>query len=82
MHYVYLLRSQKDGRFYIGSTGNLKERFDQHNQDQSVATKHRGPWELLYYEAFPTKALAEMRERKLKQYGRGLVELKKRLGFS
>jgi predicted GIY-YIG superfamily endonuclease len=47
----------------------------------SIATKAYIPWELVYYEAFPIKALALERERKLKHHGRGLLELKKRLGF-
>lgn len=81
MYYVYLLRSKKTGTFYIGSTADLKRRFHQHNQGMNTSTKSGVPWELVYYEAFTTKALAQERERKLKRYGRGLVELKKRLGF-
>ena len=81
MHYVYLLRSKKNGSFYIGSTADLQKRFKQHNQGHSSATKTGTPWQLVYYEAFLTKALAQERERKLKRYGRGLVELKKRVGF-
>jgi putative endonuclease len=80
MHYVYLLRN-RTGQVYIGSSADLKRRFYQHNHGQSLATKAGIPWELIYYEAFPTKALALQRELKLKHYGRGLVELKKRLGF-
>lgn len=81
MYYVYLLRSQRNKKFYIGSTANLKQRFYQHNNSQNTSTKSGTPWELIYYEAFLTKAFALERERKLKHYGRGLVELKKRLGF-
>ncbi|MEX0749079.1 MAG: GIY-YIG nuclease family protein [Candidatus Saccharimonadales bacterium] len=75
------MQSQKDESFYIGSTADLKQRFKQHNLGRSKATKSGIPWELVYYEAFPSKALALERERELKRYGRGLVELKKRLGF-
>lgn len=81
MYYLYLLKSQKTGNFYIGSTANLPQRFYQHNHGHSLATKAGAPWKLIYYEAFTTEALAKERERKLKHYGRGLVELKKRLGF-
>ncbi len=81
MHYVYLLKSDKTGQFYIGAPGNLKKRFYQHNDSQSTTTKYGVPWRLIYYEAFPAKALALERERKLKRYGKGLAELKKRLGF-
>ena len=81
MYYVYLLRSDKTGKFYIGSTEDLQKRFHRHNRGTDLATKAGAPWKLVYYEAFPTKTLALRRERKLKHYGRGLVELKKRLGF-
>lgn len=81
MHYVYLLNSKKTGEFYIGSTSNLKNRFYQHNDSQNTSTKYGVPWTLIYYEAFPTKAAALERERKLKTYGKGLSELKKRVGF-
>ena len=81
MYYVYLLRSQKTGNFYIGSTADLKKRFYQHNHGQTSTTRGDNTWKLVYYEAFPAKTLALERERKLKHYGRGLVELKKRLGF-
>ncbi|MEK7095940.1 MAG: GIY-YIG nuclease family protein [Patescibacteria group bacterium] len=81
MHYVYLLRSNKTSEFYIGSTADLVKRFYQHNDSQNTSTKYGVPWTLVYYEAFPTKATALERERKLKRYGKGLVELKKRLGF-
>lgn len=81
MHYVYLLHSKKTKQFYIGSTNNLKKRFYQHNDSQNTSTKYGVPWTLAYYEAFPTKAAALEREYKLKRYGKGLSELKKRLGF-
>lgn len=81
MHYVYLLHSDKTGTFYVGSTSDLRQRLYQHNQGRNISTKYGAPWKVLYYEAFPAKALAQERERKLKHHGRGLVELKKRLGF-
>lgn len=81
MHYVYLLSSDKLGKFYIGHTSDLKERFYQHNKGRNASTKAGVPWELIYYEAFQTKTLAIKRESNLKRYGRGLVELKKRIGF-
>ena len=81
MYYVYLLKSKRNGEYYIGSTDNLKRRFYQHNKGLNKSTKRYLPWQLVYYEAFPAKVLAEKREQKLKRYGKGLVELKKRLGL-
>ncbi|MDE1919188.1 MAG: GIY-YIG nuclease family protein [Patescibacteria group bacterium] len=64
MHYVYVLRGPK--QFYIGSTGDLKRRFEEHRDGRSLATKSRGPWRLVYYEASLSKKDALARERYLK----------------
>ena len=63
MFYTYVLRSEKTGRRYFGSTENLASRFEQHNRAQSLATKHGAPWLLIYHEEFPTRAEAVRRER-------------------
>ena len=79
MYYVYILRSLKDSRFYIGSTHDLKKRFAQHNHGEAGYTQKYMPWELIYYEAYTRRNLAENRERKLKNHGKGFTELKKRI---
>jgi len=61
-HYVYVLRSLKDGLFYIGYSDDLKTRVKDHNAGKSVSTKNRRPLELIFYEAFPSKADALRRE--------------------
>ena len=81
MYYVYLLKSDKTQKLYIGSTPDLRRRVDEHNAGKSQSTKSGIPWQVLYYEAFPAKRLALERERKLKRYGRGIVALKQRLGL-
>ena len=80
MYYVYLLRNAKNV-FYVGSTSDLKTRFYQHNQGKSVSTRDGAPWTLVYYEAYETKQYALIREMKLKHHGKGLSDLKRRLGF-
>jgi putative endonuclease len=66
MHYVYVLRSTLDDGFYIGYSANLRKRFDQHSRGDSLATLHRGPWKLIYYEAYLEQSDALGRERYLK----------------
>src|SRR5436190_15478880 len=66
MHYVYVLRSGKDGGFYIGYSANLRKRFSEHVQGDSFATSYRGPWKLIYYEAYLERDDALGRERYLK----------------
>ena len=52
MFYVYLLHSTKDNGFYIGFSTDLKRRLSEHTRGASFATKSRGPWKLIYYEAY------------------------------
>jgi putative endonuclease len=66
MHYVYVLHSVRDHGFYIGYSTNLRKRFEQHSQGYSLATSYRGPWKLIYYEAYLEQAGALGRERYLK----------------
>ncbi|MGH8632584.1 MAG: GIY-YIG nuclease family protein [Burkholderiales bacterium] len=78
MHYTYVLSSEKDGRFYIGATGDLRNRLKQHTQGRVSATAYRRPLQLAYYEACHSPDDAYRRERYLKS-GRGGRYLKQRL---
>ncbi|NTV40795.1 MAG: GIY-YIG nuclease family protein [Candidatus Moranbacteria bacterium] len=53
-YYVYVLLSKKDGEFYIGFTENLKQRFEQHNNGESPATKCRRSFEIIFGLIFST----------------------------
>ena len=66
MFYVYLLHSARDDGFYIGFSTDLKRRLSQHTRGASFATKSRGPWKLIYYEAYTEREDAEGREKFLK----------------
>ena len=55
MYYVYVLRSKRDGKLYIGKTRDLRIRFRQHQSGVVIATRNRRPMELLYYEGFTNK---------------------------
>jgi len=78
MYYTYVLQSLKDKDFYTGFTGNLKLRFDQHNQGVVESTKDRKPFKLIYYEACLDKKDATKREKYLKTY-HGKFFLKRRI---
>jgi putative endonuclease len=69
MHYVYVLRSVTDDGFCIGYSANLRERFKQHLQRNSLATAYRGRWKLIYYEAYVEQSDALGREKYLKSGG-------------
>ena len=78
MYYVYLLRSDKDGNFYTGSTDDLKRRIAEHEAGYVKSTVSRKPLKLIYYEACLNEEDARMRERYLKS-GTGKKYLRNRL---
>jgi putative endonuclease len=78
MYYVYILSSEKSGRWYTGYTNNLRKRLNQDNLGQSNWTKSGIPWRLIYYEACLDEDDAQARELYLKT-GAGKKYLKNRL---
>jgi putative endonuclease len=74
MFYVYVLRSGKTGRRYIGSCKDLDDRLGRHNRGESNATKHGVPWTLIHSEQFETRSEALCKEQYFKT-GRGRDEL-------
>ncbi len=78
-YYVYVLRSRRSGTLYFGCTSDLSTRIVKHKRGDSLATKGRGPWELIYYEAYRYREAAFSREKSLKQFGGAYRQLKRRL---
>src|SRR3989344_4371571 len=74
LFYVYVLKSIKDGKYYIGYTGNLRKRLEEHKMGKSKSTKHRGEFELISYEACKDELDAKFGAPKLKVWGKKLRE--------
>jgi len=71
MYYTYVLKSDKDNKFYTGYTNNLKLRFELHQKGKVESTKNRRPLKLIYYEACLDQQDATHREKYLKtHYGK------------
>jgi putative endonuclease len=66
--HLYIIQSEISRRYYVGQTQNLQARLAQHNSDRSKSSKHRGPWTLVYSEAYSTRAEAMKRERQIKSW--------------
>lgn len=66
MYYVYVLQSCVDSELYVGFTGNLKKRVNEHNSGYVQSTKPRRPFTLIFYEAYIDKFDALRREKYLK----------------
>lgn len=71
MYCVYILKSLKDGKFYIDQTNDLERRIQEHNEGRNPSVKGRGPFKLVYKEEFPDRSLAIRREREIKSYKGG-----------
>ena len=68
-YHVYILWSASIGRYYVGSTSNLAERFLQHNRGQSKFTSKGKPWILLWNQKCFDKTEALRLENKIKKRG-------------
>ena len=66
MAFVYILKSFRDCKFYIGSTTNLKERLKHHIGGFTPSTKRFGVVELVFFQEYDTLKEARAIERKLK----------------
>ncbi len=75
MFYTYVLISEKDNKYYIGWTNNLKQRIYKHRSGKVRATKGHLPVQLVYYEACQNKEKAIKREKYFKTgFGRRFLK--------
>jgi predicted GIY-YIG superfamily endonuclease len=65
---VYILQSECSKRFYIGCGEQPEVRLAEHQRGQTISTRGRGPWTLVYQERFDTLAEARRREHQLKSW--------------
>ena len=79
MYFVYVMRSLTTERLYLGWTTDLRRRLCQHNGGASRATRGRGPYELVYCEAYRHREEALAREQSLKKHPNVWKQLKTRL---
>lgn len=79
MYYVYILTSIKYGKYYTGYTKDLNRRLVEHNNNNTLSLRNRGPYKIIYFEEFATLKAAKKRELKIKSY-KGGHAFKKLLG--
>ena len=80
MYFVYILKSLKVLRYYIGSSENVDRRLSDHNSGKVKSTKAYRPWKVVYLETFNIKSDALKREKQIKSYKSGNA-FKKLLGL-
>jgi putative endonuclease len=75
---VYVIESTETDYYYIGQTNDLSRRVSRHNENNVTSTKGRGPFEIVYTEAYDTRSGAIQREKELKS-GQGREWLKEHI---
>jgi putative endonuclease len=65
-YYVYVLQSDRDRKFYVGYTNNIKRRLEEHNKGLVGCTERRYPMRLIYWEGCLNQQDATRREKYLK----------------
>jgi len=78
MYFVYVIRSEIVGYFYIGFTEEPAARLKAHNKGNDISTRAGRPWEIIYLEGYLHKSDALHREKFLKS-GSGYRYLRKQL---
>ena len=74
MEFVYVLRSEKDGKLYIGLTNDVTRRLEEHNAGRVSSTKGRRPMKIIFVEEYLEGKQAAEREKFLKSgQGRKLL---------
>ncbi len=66
---VYILQSEKTGRYYVGHSEEVEKRLRQHNAGESASTRHGVPWRLIYREVCKSRSDAIRRETQIKKRG-------------
>lgn len=71
MYYVYILRSKKTGKHYVGYTRNLDERLKYHNSGRTKSLIKHIPLEVVMTEEYKFYKDARKREVQIKKYKSG-----------
>lgn len=78
MWYVYVLSSKKSDWRYVGYTGDLMQRIEDHNKGRNQSTRPYAPFDLEAYIAVQTEEKARQLEKYFKT-GSGRAVLYKRI---
>jgi putative endonuclease len=72
-HFVYILQSQKDNKYYIGESSDVAARLLYHNSGKQRSTKNRIPFHIVLIEEFETRTEALIREKQIKSWKGGVA---------
>ena len=65
---LFILKSRKFNKYYIGSSQNPRLRLSYHNSVEKGFTSRYRPWDIVYEKEFNSKQQAQVIERKIKKW--------------
>ena len=68
---VYILQSERTGRYYAGQTQDLARRIIEHNSGENASTRGGAPWKIVYSESCLDRTQAVRLEGQIKKRGIG-----------
>jgi len=74
-YFIYAIKSEKDGRIYVGFSENVEKRLSEHNSGKTKSTKGYRSWILIFTKECKTRIQARELEKYYKS-GAGKEKLK------
>lgn len=75
MYFLYILKSDKTNRYYIGSTNNVNRRLEEHNSGHTKSLLYQRPLRMVFTKEYASMIEAKRVELKLKKYkNRNILE--------
>lgn len=75
-YFVYAIKSQKDGRIYVGMSSDPEKRIITHNKGEVFSTKGFRPWVLIFLEDCGKERIFARKREKYWKSGVGKETLK------
>jgi putative endonuclease len=69
-YYVYILQSEKNDSYYVGSSDNPQARLIDHNLGRSSYSKNNRPFKLVFTQEFASLSESRNVEKKIKSWKR------------
>jgi len=67
-YFLYILKSEKNGRYYTGISQNPQIRLEYHNSIEKGFTSRYRPWNIVFAKEFDSKKEAMLIEKKIKNW--------------
>jgi len=72
---LYILKSESAARHYVGISSDPERRLYFHNAIEKGFTSRYRPWSLVYVKEYPSKAVAQFAEKRIKSWkSRKMIE--------